>query len=479
MKRVFFALATLAVSALLILAFLSRDRGGPGTVTATVDLSDVSRRFRWDESKKAFAADADTSLARGVTRGIYYEKITPVDGIYYRAVSRAASKPVKFTQKGDTVTIELKHGVFVCDLQSSILRYEIRMDGLVLRPTGRGVFIVDLTQPEPTVYSYNSFLKADLLDVDGSISTQFTLFPSLLFRYDPSNTSELKKADLIRVATIDTIRFVDIDRKEGIQAVFGSENTDGTEFFSIATGDMNARIAAFNALYRSAIETDVGRLRERTTIDPSNPLFINATKKEVVLKNLLLEKILTVMQETGPANRASDISALGTLLSDMEHENPALRDDGVSIVKRYLYLSTFSAFLSSEKTAIITRKESPYLGVARDVLRPGLPQEASYQGIASIFSHYYFNKLKADDFNAYFREYLGNLVQGKTIEKSDFLYFSFFITQYLASGPFPPDENTLQIMFSLFAVTDEYYGMVTNDQNATTILSTIFYSYNQ
>lgn len=105
--------------------------------------------------------------------------------------------------------------------------------------------------------------------------------------------------------------------------------------------------------------------------------------------------------------------------------------------------------------------------------------EASYLGIASIFSHYYFRALGAEQFNAYLREYLAELVRGKTIEKSDFLYFSFFITQYLASGPFIPDENTLQIMFSLFAVTDEYYGMAVNDRNAVTVLSTIFYSYNQ
>lgn len=92
---------------------------------------------------------------------------------------------------------------------------------MTLSLKGRGVFLVDTTQKQVKIFSFDAFLNTDM--VSGTKRTpisRFTLFPSLLFKHDPGNTLELKEADILRISIIDSIRYVDIKTVDDQKMLF-------------------------------------------------------------------------------------------------------------------------------------------------------------------------------------------------------------------------------------------------------------------
>lgn len=473
MKKFLPILAVVALSTILILLLVSRMDAGKNTKTISVDLTEGEKISEWKGASIGFQELGEN---KGSTRGVYYQKISPIDGIYYRS---AAREPIQIENKGNTRVLTLGRWVFICNLQDITVSYEIRIKGLAMTPMGRWIFLVDTSKKEPTIFSYNSFLQVRLLADSSDPVIDFSLFPSLLFRYDPTNTMQLKGADIVRVATIDSIRYLDAKDRSNIASIFWTDASEDIDLFFVARDDIMSRIQAFNTLYKQTVALDLQKFDQDLSVDPANPLFVNDTKKEILLKNKLLRQILWALK----ADATSDAlkKDLWSTLDAMRQMNPELFAEGMALIKKYLYIAAYVSFSSDQKEYALIGKEGAYSQAVKDIIRPSSDknQWGYYQGILYLFSRYYFTDLAFTEFNATLQEYLWSLLNEKNIKKHDFLSFSFFLTQYLSTGPVVPDENTLKILSYLFSVTDEYYRTIPEADKRSVALSTIFYSYNK
>lgn len=78
-------------------------------------------------------------------------------------------------------------------MQTGLENYEFHAGDMTLTPRGRGVFLVDTTYEQTKIFSFDTFLDLALVSGDNrTLITNFTLFPSLLFKHDPKNTHGLK-----------------------------------------------------------------------------------------------------------------------------------------------------------------------------------------------------------------------------------------------------------------------------------------------
>lgn len=138
-------------------------------------------------------------------------------------------------------------GLFICNMQTGLEKYEFHAGDMTLTPKGRGVFLVDTTYEQIKIFSFDTFLDTEL--VSGNKRTpvaNFTLFPSLLFKHDPKNTPGLKGADILRISIIDSIRYADM-KTLGDRKMLSSRNDTkkNEEFLTEVQKDITARITAF------------------------------------------------------------------------------------------------------------------------------------------------------------------------------------------------------------------------------------------
>jgi hypothetical protein len=117
--------------------------------------------------------------------------------------------------------VTFSSGVFVCNIQTGLEKYEFHLGDITLIPKGRGVFLIDTTQEQITTFSFDAFLETKLVSGKNRAPvTNFTLFPSLLFRHNPKNTLELKEADILRISIIDSIRYLDMKTPDDSKVLF-------------------------------------------------------------------------------------------------------------------------------------------------------------------------------------------------------------------------------------------------------------------
>ena len=149
---------------------------------------------------------------------MYLHRFSPIDAIYYRS---GDNKPLVLEKKERVNIITFGSGLFICNIQTGLEKYEFHLDDMTLIPKGRGVFLVDTTHEQTEIFSFDTFLDTELVSgTTRSHIANFTLFPSLLFKHDPRNTIELKGADILRISLIDSIRYVDVKTAEDSKILF-------------------------------------------------------------------------------------------------------------------------------------------------------------------------------------------------------------------------------------------------------------------
>ena len=145
---------------------------------------------------------------------ILYEKLSAFDGIYRFAPDEISVSDVN----PSTTTVKLASGEYVLGLNSLFKNYTVEGAGFRITPKTPGYFYVKNSPTGPRIYSYNAILTVELLSGKKSI-TSFELFPSLLFRYDPTYNSDIEKADILRVATINSILYIDSEDPSALSTI--------------------------------------------------------------------------------------------------------------------------------------------------------------------------------------------------------------------------------------------------------------------
>lgn len=73
--------------------------------------------------------------------------------------------------------------------------------------------------------------------------------------------------------------------------------------------------------------------------------MINGSKKEVFLKNTLTENIAQLLNNP---TKKQYIDTLKGTVSEMKELSPDVYSDGISILKKYYYVTTFSHFAGKD-----------------------------------------------------------------------------------------------------------------------------------
>lgn len=471
MKKFIFILVVLAWSGILILLSFSREGKGVKSPDTHIDFREWERLYFWDTDKKTFT-ETDFVSKKISPDTLYFRQFSPVDGIYYRSWDK---NPFAIEKKSNTNIITFGSGLYICSLRSGLEQYEFHINDLSISPKGRGVFLVDTAKEQVSVFPFDIFLEMGLVgQKKQSHVTDFTLFPSLLFKHDIQNTKDLIWSDILRISFLDSIRYVDMKTPEDRKILFSWDSaTWMEEMFLQAQADIIDRITAFTALYTSTRNQSDKKSQNSSFFDTSSTLLINGSKKEIFLKNTLIKNIVQLIGN----QKQSWWTSIESILSEMKELSPEAYADGISILRQHYYITLFSHFTSTEGSSVL---ESPLVPLAEKIItkESSSKQGEYYTHISDLFSVYYFLTLSQQHFNASFEKILQKTLESKVLTKSEFLPFVFFVTQYLSSGPVIPNESTMLIINHLFQITNEYYNNnKTNESKLITTTSTIFYNY--
>ncbi len=475
MKKFIFILIVLLWSWFLVILSFSKDIQITLKNSTIIDFREWEKLSVWDETKKDFT-EVSLSWSNMSSGALYFHQISPIDGIYYKSTD---SEPFTLTKTGTTNIVTFGSGLFVFNLQTGLEKYEFRAHDISFVPSGRGVFLVDTTQEDIIIFPFDTFLNMALIDSSTqSHVTNFILFPSLVFKHNPTNTSELKGADILRISLLDSIRYVDMNVPEDRGMVFPQDTRkENEETFKIIHSDVKKRFTALGQMY-SALKEQNNQNKDDPSFfyDPKN-LLINDLKKEIFLKNNLIKNIA---QATNNAKKTGK-KDIENVLTEMQTLSPQKYIEGIAILKKHYYLGLFTRFIANQNGGIdFSMPESLLVEIGEKIIKktPFQKQGAYYAQLSDLFSVYYFFGLSQQDLNAYFEKNLQKILYNKALTKNEFLPFVFFVTQYLSTGPGIPNENTLRIINHLFQITNEYYIYnQTQASKLTTTISTIYYNY--
>lgn len=178
--------------------------------------------FRVSDDSALRAPDAGTDLSSGVWYGDFssesipkatesspdrkgpsdgYLRISPIAGISFLGED---------APKISGLTVSIGRGLYFFRFGDIFQNLSVEHGDFRIKVLGHGNFYVDTRDPKfPKIFSVSAFLTVDLLSKNESVTTAH-VFPSTYFGYVPSYNTELKNADILRISTINTIRYVDL-----------------------------------------------------------------------------------------------------------------------------------------------------------------------------------------------------------------------------------------------------------------------------
>lgn len=231
-------------------------------------------------------------------------------------------------------------------------------------------------------------------------------------------------------------------------------------------------------MYTSLREQNDKKIKNVPFFNASNSLLVNGSKKEVLLKNILVENILQLLKNPQKTQYWTQIN---DTLSEMKGLNQKVYGDGLSILRQYYYITTFSRFVSTDSLFAFSDQESPLISGTEKIIAGNhlqTKQGEYYIHLSDLFSVYYFLALSQSELNNSFEKILQKILSNKVLTKDEFLPFAFFVTQYLSTGPVILNEDTMLTVSHLFQITNDYYTNHRSDEaKLATITSTTFYNY--
>ena len=405
----------------------------------------------------------------------FYQKLSPIDGIYYFSNDK---NPLKITKTKDSKTsISLWEGIFIFSLNDTFNNYEINSPFLKINQVQKWFFVVNNIKDNYKVYSYNSILNIFLLDNNLKEITNFQLFPSLLFVYNPEYNDQVRNADLLRISTIDKIYYFDAKNENKKPLVSSNIEKESKELFKILNSDLEDKFKIYNKLSNQVISITQSPNINWTSLIENYPfLFLNDTKKDIILKNNLSQNILNFIKSSNSDEKdfyQKNKTLIKNSLEEMK-QNQATYDDWLKILKNYYYLSYYPSIFQNNDNILIKDKNN-FTKLLNEILNDWWND--NYVTLSDIYLAYSFYWLSFNSLNSYIDLYLWNLISSKSISKERFWWFSFFLREYLINN-INSSSNSLNILKYMFDLTEKYYSNFkgTNDQKIS-LLSNTFYNY--
>lgn len=317
---------------------------------------------------------------------------------------------------------------------------------------------------------------------DGKTVTTAHVFPSSYFGYVPSYNTELKNADILRISTINTIRYVDLKNPTLENPILNGDKA-ALAFFKNNLDFERTRADSFSSAYAS-----IFRLSENVASQDFSEefgwYFVNQEKKAAILKGRILRDIrnLAVSERCESTQKCQSanvgIASIAETLTEMELLDPALREYGLESIRRAYYLSYYESLSRSDEYFRSKTSNAFVSAVVRTT--PGIKVEAAdYALLSEIHAAHYYGDKEATKLDQYLNTYVRSLLTGKVIRKTEFLPYSFFLKEYLSREGFVISKTTLDIALSLVLISNEYYDTVEKDDQKFSTLTVLYYTYSK
>ncbi len=471
MSRILFVSAVLGFSGLLsyFSLFHASDDSALRVPDAGTDLSSGVwyAPFSSGSISKAEQGQAD---AAGLSEG--YLRVSPIAGVSF---SGAAPEIV-----GQTVSIG--DGLYFFRFGDIFQSFSVEHPDFRIKTLGHGNFYVDTRNSKsPKIFSVSALLTVDLLSKNETVTTAH-IFPSTYFGYVPSYNTELKNADILRISTINTIRYVDLRDPKGGDVVLGKDSS-ALEFFQKNLAFEKSQAALFSKTYAETFRLSE-RIAKSDFSEEFGWYFVNAEKKAAILKGRLLRDLrnLAVSENCDDSNQCKNasagISAIARTVSEMEGVDSELKSFASHAIRQAYYLSYYEPlsrgdayFQSKTANAFVTAvaKTTPEVSV----------EYGDYALLSEIHAARYYGEKTSEQLGRYLNAYVHSLITGKAIRKSEFLPFSFFLKEYLSQEGFSINKTSLDLTLSLVNVSGEYYDTLASDDQRFSTLTVLYYTYSK
>jgi hypothetical protein len=141
--------------------------------------------------------------------------------------------------------------------------------------------------------------------------TNFHLFPSLLFSYNPQYNSTLLHADILRIATINSITFVSTNTPSSFVKISGGTSRSKKDIFhllQIGQLHIKKQLGQHQLLFEDLIKNRVEDLNGSNLIENYPFLFVNDSKKDIFLKNRLAQELAKIFESQKNSSKLQSTS---------------------------------------------------------------------------------------------------------------------------------------------------------------------------
>lgn len=472
MKRALFVLAVLGFSGLISFFSIVAPHDEPALRSDPLGV-DLAEGVRYVKFSTGSVDGEDKSFSGKAIPKEGYLRLSPISGVSY-----SLGDVPKL--KGKSLTIG--KGAYFFSFGDIFQDVSIENSDFKIRTLGRGNFYVDSRNPASVkIFSVSALLTVDLLSGGKTVTTAH-VFPSSYFGYVPSYNTELKNADILRISTINTIRYVDLKDPTLENPVINGDK-GALAFFRKNLDFERERAKSFSQAYAT-----IFRLSENVS---SNDLseefswyFVNSEKKAAILKGRILRDIrnLAVSERCESTQKCQSanagVASIAETLTEMETLDPALREYGLEAIRRAYYLSYYESLGRSDEYFRSKTSNAFVSAVVRTT--PGIKVEAAdYALLSEIHAAHYYGDKDAAKLDEHLNAYVRSLLTGKVIRKTEFLPYSFFLKEYLSREGFAISKTTLDIALSLVLVSSEYYDTIEKDDQKFSTLTVLYYTYSK
>ncbi len=476
MKRLVFAFLV-AVTSVICIGLILRTQDVRQTADASIKLG-----LRSETAHDIFALTGSGDLlssASGTTENIKAEALGMMDLVLY---DRNSPDPI-ITQNTTKTTVQIGKGLYLFSTNDLFQTYEITSDTFSIKHAAKGVFFVDSRADEIRIYSLSALLDVDLL-TDKTPVTKVSVFPSMLFIYNPAYNTDLANVDAFRIAQVNTLRMVDLNTTTGSRAIFGENDETPTQIMSAYKAYSAKRDASFRDFYKAfQISDDKSDL---SLMDRYAILFVNDEKKRSILMNSLIESLQRLLLldknlcDTACKKTTGSQDALIKNITDriasLDATDSSNGESARSLVRRYIALATLQTEKKSED--YFRGGKSPFVMLVSKVFDKRVVLDERYRLLSEIYSSYYFAGATKEETAKNIENFIRLLVDDKIIGEKDFLSFVFFLKEYLSLQSSVINANTLNITYNMVRIADAYFVTLGTDEQKFLGLSTLFYTFN-
>ena len=434
-------------------------------------LQSSNKLFYYDNSKGTFSLNK-------LETDIYYQSLNPIDGVYYKSDEK---KPLTINVNSWKIFLKIKKWEYVFMLNDVFSKYEVIWDDFRVSQLWKWLFYIDSTKEITKIYSFNSMLWIRLF-TGKQEATWFDLFPSLLFEYDPKVNKDLLKADIIRVANVDNIMYLDWKEEKIIKRLY-PDNLDNN-LIKIAYKDIKEKITKFTAYYEALLSMSFEETANYWLIKNNPSLFKNNVKKEIFYSNVVAKNFLEILKNdkariqqknkddangvtikqksTTDTTTVSNIQEISDAINLIESDEKILREC-IDIIKNYYYLSFFWNVIKKDQDLAMKWQGNVDM-VIKKIFGNKILWWDYYAILSDIYFAYDFSDIEASDLDSLLYVYIKDLSDRKVLKEKDQLSISFFLMLYNYSSNRVSSDSVNIIKYYLEVFNNYYLTISWNNE---------------